>query len=259
MFPRAFVSASPSSGGRSRQLVSVILACCVSMPLMANDRELPSDKYEQPRHKVLEQVGNIEIREYAPMLMAEVDVTGDRGQAARDGFRILARYIFGGNRGQQSIAMTSPVIQVDRSSSKSGEQIAMTSPVTQVERSAAPRGEQVAMTSPVTQVPSAASDAAGEQRWTFAFIMPSKYTLETLPKPETDRIRFRMAPPEKRVAIRFSGFSTQSNLDKHRAELEAFIASRQLKTVGVPVMAFYDDPFTLPWNRRNEWWVALAP
>ncbi len=258
MSPRVFVSTNQSFGRPSYPLLGMIVACCISMPLMANDRELPSDKYEQPRYKVLEQVGNIEVREYAPMLMAEVDVTGDRGQAARDGFRILARYIFGGNRGQQSIAMTSPVTQVDRSASKSGEQIAMTSPVTQVERSAPSRGEQIAMTSPVTQVPSAATDAAGEQRWTFAFIMPSKYTLETLPKPETDRIRFRMAPPEKRVAIRFSGFSTQSNLDKHRAELEAFIAARQLKTVGVPTMAFYDDPFTLPWNRRNEWWVALA-
>ncbi|MFN3628468.1 MAG: hypothetical protein ACK4XK_00195 [Casimicrobiaceae bacterium] len=29
------------------------------------------------------------------------------------------------------------------------------------------------------------------------------------------------------------------------------------ETTGESVMAFYNDPFTLPWNRRNEWWVPI--
>ncbi|MFN9490722.1 MAG: SOUL family heme-binding protein [Betaproteobacteria bacterium] len=213
------------------------LTFTVAASVMAADKKLPSDNYEQPKHRVIEQTGNIEIREYAPMLLAEVDVTGERGSAAREAFRVLAGFIFGGNVSQQRIAMTSPVTQVGN----------------------AGRGEKIAMTSPVTQI--AADGVAGEAgtRWTVAFMMPAQYTLATLPKPETDRIRFRMTEPERRAVIRFSGFSTASNLEKHRLELEQFIADRKLKTTGTPMMAFYDDPFTLPWNRRNEWWVPIAP
>jgi hypothetical protein len=216
-------------------------------------RKLPSDNYEQPKHTVIERAGNIEIREYAPMLLAEVDVEGDRGTAANRGFRLLAGYIFGGNTSRASINMTSPVTQVPQS-----EKIAMTSPVVQAPRTEAaqaPQSEKIAMTSPVTQVP--AGSSGSENLWTVAFMMPSSYTMETLPKPNTDRIRFRVTEPTKRVVIRFAGMSTQSNLQKHRDELMTFLKSRSLTPVTEPAMAFYDDPFTLPWNRRNEWWVDV--
>lgn len=216
---------------------SAALILAFTASAMAADKKLPSDHYEQPKHRVLEQIGAIEIREYAPMLLAEVDVAGDRGSAAREAFRVLAGYIFGGNAGKQGIAMTSPVTQVD----------------------IARRGENIAMTSPVTQVAVEGAIGDGASRWTVAFMMPSQYTLASLPKPESDRIRFRMTEPERRAVIRFSGWSTAPNLEKHRLELERFIADRQLKATGTPMMAFYDDPFTLPWNRRNEWWVPVAP
>lgn len=210
-------------------------------------RKLPSDNYEQPRHTVVERVGNIEIRQYAPMLLAEVDVEGDRGTAANRGFKLLANYIFGGNVSQASINMTSPVTQVPQS-----EKIAMTSPVVQAPRTE-PASEKIAMTSPVTQVPA----QGNENRWTVAFMMPSSYSLETLPKPKTDQIRFRVTEPTKKVAIRFAGMSTQSNLGKHRDELMAFLKARSLTPISTPSIAYYDDPFTLPWNRRNEWWVEV--
>ncbi|TAG80996.1 MAG: heme-binding protein, partial [Betaproteobacteria bacterium] len=63
--------------------------------------------------------------------------------------------------------------------------------------------------------------------------------------------------PVKRVAIVFDGLSTKSNLGTHRELLEAFVKERGLKTKGEYTVAFYNDPFTLPWNRRNEWWVAI--
>jgi hypothetical protein len=216
----------------------ILATVFASQASVASDRSLPSEKYEQPKYRVIEQIGNIEVREYAPMLLAEVVVTGERDQAAREGFKILARYIFGGNKGQQSIAMTSPVTQVPAAEGS---------------------GQQIAMTSPVTQAPLPAITNDSEQRWTFAFMMPARYTEATLPTPLTDRIQFRVAPAEKRAAIRFSGFSTQNNLESHRATLNNFVKARNLSTRGEPIVAFYDDPFTLPWNRRNEWWVALNP
>ena len=49
----------------------------------------------------------IEIRRYAPRLMAVTTMSGDED----DGFRVLAGYIFGGNAQEQKIAMTAPVQQ----------------------------------------------------------------------------------------------------------------------------------------------------
>jgi hypothetical protein len=195
---------------------------------------LPTMAIDEPKHRVIESVGKIELRDYEPALLAEVEVGGERSAAANQGFRILAGYIFGGNQGQTKIAMTAPVTQVPELASNVGEKIAMTAPVTQE-----------------------AIGAGGETRWRVAFMMPSKYTLETLPKPNDERIKFRVSDPVRRVAIVFDGFSSQSNLGAHREQLEAFVKERGLKTKGEYTMAFYNDPFTLPWNRRNEWWVAI--
>ena len=39
-------------------------------------------------------------------------------------------------------------------------------------------------------------------------------------------------------------------------EIDA-LEAKGLKPAGDYVSAFYNDPFTLPWNRRNEWWVPV--
>jgi hypothetical protein len=176
----------------------------------------PAMAYEEPKNRVVETVGAIQIREYAPSIVAEVEVDGDRSEAANKGFRALAGYIFGGNKSVQKIAMTAPV-------------------------------------TPTAQTTS----ADGAQRWRVTFTMPSQYTLENLPKPDNAAVKLTIQPGEKRATIRFSGFSTVDNLAKHRAQHEAFVAERKLETKGAYTVAYYDDPFTLPWNRRNEWWVAI--
>jgi SOUL heme-binding protein len=209
-----------------RALVIIFLAF-IGDPTMAYEE--PKQSVEEPRHSVLEAFGAIEIRQYEPSLMAEVTTTGDRAEAINAGFRILAGYIFGGNKVKEKVAMTALVTREPQPAVS----------------------EKIAMTAPVTQEP------VGEKRWRVAFMMPSKYTLETLPVPSDERITFTVTPAQKRVAIRFSGLSTQSNLNQHRALLEAFVRERELQTTGPYALAFYDSPFTLPWNRRNEWWVPL--
>lgn len=185
---------------------------------------------EEPRHRVIETIGPIQIREYEPTIVAEVEVEGERYAAINRGFRILARYIFGGNQGERKIAMTAPVTQAAE-------------PIRE--------GQKIAMTAPVTQT------SAGGERWRVTFAMPSEFTLETLPIPNDPQVRFRVLPPERRAVIVFDGLSTDANLGRHGAELERFVRERGLEPVGEYVMAFYNDPFTLPWNRRNEWWVAI--
>ena len=53
---------------------------------------------------------DISLRSYPPLVAAEVTLGTDRDQAGNAGFRILAGYIFGGNDGGRSIAMTAPVV-----------------------------------------------------------------------------------------------------------------------------------------------------
>jgi hypothetical protein len=186
-------------------------------------------------------------------LLAEVEVAGEREKAINQGFRILAGYIFGGNTVKQKIAMTTPVTQTD----------AQTSVQSDVQ-TAGPTNMKIAMTTPVTQtaVGAVAAEApVGEvtagQRWRVTFMMPSEFTMESLPTPNDKRIKFVIEPGKKLAAIKFDGLSTVSNLTNHRTQLEAFVKERSLKTSGAYTVAYYNDPFTLPWNRRNEWWVAV--
>ena len=66
---------------------------------------------EQAKYTVIEQQGDIQIREYAPMIIAQASVSGDREAAINQGFQIIADYIFGNNTRAQKAAMTEPVTQ----------------------------------------------------------------------------------------------------------------------------------------------------
>lgn len=179
---------------------------------------------EHPTHTVVSRQQNIEIRDYEPMIVAEVTVTGERKKAINEGFRILARFIFGDNMSQKKMAMTAPVTQ------QSSETIAMTAPVTQ---------------------------QANEKGWVIRFVMPSTYTLETLPRPTDDRISIQSIPKRRQAVIRFSGASSPENLDEHWEKLRAYLKENTLIPQGAPVYAFYNPPWTLPFLRRNEIMVAI--
>lgn len=66
---------------------------------------------EQPDYRVVTSKKNIEVRDYSPMILAEVEISGERKQAIREGFKTLANYIFGHNTSNKKMAMTAPVTQ----------------------------------------------------------------------------------------------------------------------------------------------------
>ncbi len=70
-------------------------------------------EFEEARYSVITQSHeyNIDIRDYNDALIAKVIAAGDRSEAARQGFRSLAKFIFGGNQDERKIAMTAPVLQ----------------------------------------------------------------------------------------------------------------------------------------------------
>ena len=182
---------------------------------------------EEPAYSVVRTHSGFEVRDYAPYVVAEVTVPGPEAEAGNQGFRILAAYIFGKNAGDQSIAMTVPVTQVAE-------------PV------------KIAMTAPVTQ--NASGDGAG---FVIRFTMPATYTLATLPKPLDEKIRLVAQPAARYAVLRFTGFWTQANYDKHLLQLQTLMTEQGQTPLGDPVYARYDPPY-VPWFwRRNEIWMPV--
>ena len=182
---------------------------------------------EEPPFTVELKHGDFEVRNYPPLLVAEVSVTGDRKTAAGKGFRVLAAYIFGNNTRRQKIAMTAPVVQ-------------------------SPVGETVAMTTPVLQT-------GGEGTWIIRFIMPHGSTLESLPRPNNPKVQLHALAAARVAVVRFSGLARQGDVADRTLALSRFVAGQPLRAAGSPSLAQYDPPWT-PWfMRRNEMMIAVAP
>ena len=113
-------------------------------------------------------------------------------------------------------------------------------------------GDKIAMTAPVTQTESGGS-------WTIQFIMPSSYRLDQLPKPSGADVRLRELPPSRRAAIRFSGWWSDALFQTQNAALLRWLQQKGLETEGEPTFAYYNDPFTPGFLRRNEILYDLAP
>lgn len=215
---RHFPSARPSA----RTIVLIAAFCALAAVAVPSLIAMATD---EPAFTLEKKDGQFEIRRYAPLLAAEVTVTGERSAAINAGFRLLADYIFGNNTAHRKIDMTIPVTQQ--------------------------QSETIAMTAPVTQ------QSAGDA-WKVRFMMPASFTAETLPVPNDARVTIIAVPETRVAAVRFSGWSSEANLAEHRALLEGWIQAQRLKPAGTPIAAFYNPPWSLPFLRRNEFLIELA-
>ena len=198
-----------------RHLLFFVLA---AMPLL-------SHAIEEPDYEVIRKLDNVELRQYAPYVVAEVVLGSSAEEAGNQAFPILAGYIFGKNKGEKKFAMTAPVTQT-----------------------AAP--VRMDMTAPVTQ-------AAVPGGMLVQFVLPKGVTLASAPEPLDPRVQLRLVPATTWATIRYSGTWSQSNYEEHLALLKAALEAAGVTTQGEPVLARYNAPFT-PWfMRRNEIWLAL--
>lgn len=190
---------------------------------------------ERPEYEVLSEHDGYEVRQYAPHIVAEVTVEGEFRDALNRGFRKLADYIFGNNTtrdnsrpgGSEKVEMTAPVIEREVPS----EKIAMTAPVIEREQ---PSGSRV-----------------------VSFVMPSKYSLETLPKPNNDEVRLVEVPAKRFAVIRFSGTVSAAKAADMKNKLRELLKRDSIETAGEPMLAQYNPPWTLPPLRRNEVMIEL--
>ena len=66
---------------------------------------------ESPRYEVIKSFEKFEIRNYNAMVLAQTQMNSNLyKESSSMGFKTVANYIFGGNKENQKIAMTSPVI-----------------------------------------------------------------------------------------------------------------------------------------------------
>jgi hypothetical protein len=192
-------------------LGSLILTGCTVMGIRSS---------AEPQYQLLSERGDVQIRQYPPLLIAETVIDADYAQAGNIGFNRLAGYIFGGNQQKQQMAMTAPVFRENA-------------------------GEQIAMTAPVLQ------QAVGN-KWTMAFVMPAGYSLETLPTPIDPQVTIKVLPAKKVAVLRYSGSLNLEKINEKSQLLLAWIEQQQLTPLTAPRSAAYDPPWTLPALRRNE-------
>ena len=193
---------------------------CILMAVFAISTGPPVLAIEEPFYTVMENEGEFELRRYSSYIVAETYIEGSFEQVGGDGFRRLADYIGGKNKKRLPISMTAPVNQK-------------------------PISEKIAMTAPVTQ-------ELENQKWRITFMMPSDYTLDTLPSPDDDRIALRQEKPKNTAVIRYSGTWGKKRYENHEKKLLDWIAKKDWEITGAPVWARYNSPFT-PWFlRRNE-------
>ncbi len=180
---------------------------------------------EEAEYRVVEQHGEIEVRDYAPSIIAEVIVDDEFEDAGSRAFRALFKYIDGNNRAQREIAMTAPVSQ-----QKNPVKIDMTAPVSQ------------------------SRQADG---WAVSFMMPASFTMETIPEPLDPAVKIRPVPSYRAVSIRYSGTWSEENYAEHLEVLRRWLEEHGKEAAGEPVWARYNAPFT-PWfMRRNEILIPL--
>lgn len=175
---------------------------------------------EKAKYNVIERTGKFEIRQYQAQIVAETIVDSGFDDAGNIAFGRLFNYISGNNRSKESIAMTAPVSQKADS-------------------------EKISMTAPVNQQKSGG-------KWSVSFLMPSKYTMETIPEPLDSNVTLREIPPRKMAAVRYSGTWSRKRYEQKKSNLEQFIANKGLKIIGEAIFARYDPPFQLWFLRRNE-------
>jgi len=181
---------------------------------------------ESPSYKIILKDGPFEIRKYDPYIVAEVKIKGSYKDSSGDAFRILAGYIFGKNKNDKSVSMTSPVMIEQR-------------PV------------NITMTSPVqmNQI---------KNNLIMRFSMPSKYNLENLPTPLDKRITLKTVDSKIIAVLRFSWLNSKEKHDTKNNELRKWLKD-YIEYIPNSNYSFagYNPPWTLPFFRRNEVHIEL--
>ena len=174
---------------------------------------------EEQAYSVVGQYEGFELRRYPEYIVASIEVTSSFERAGNAGFRALVRYITGNNQARSKMAMTAPVIQE--------------------------KGVGLMQEYPVLE------QGTGDNH-IVSFVIPSGWTMETLPDPNDPQVVLRQVPVEVVAVASFSGRWSNASYQARLATLERKLKQAGFQIAGVARFARFDPPWT-PWfMRRNE-------
>ena len=114
-------------------------------------------------------------------------------------------------------------------------------------------GEKIKMTVPVMQTKN-----KNEKNWYVFFSMPSKYSLNSLPKPDNETIEFDEIPARYVAVIKFNGIASETLLKRKNARLLEWIKQMNYQPSGESFYSFYNDPLTPGIFRKNEVGITIS-
>ena len=182
--------------------------------------------YEEPVYELVHQATDYEIRVYESYLVAETSVTGGFDQSGNIAFRRLAGYIFGDNR-RTTNAPTDKVQSVTMN-----------------------------MTAPVTRQRISDSD---RDATLYRFVMEREFDLDSLPQPNNENVKLTEEAGGRFAVLRYRGRITEARFNSQVERLRASLARDGIESLGEPISAVYNSPFTPPFLRRNEVLLRIVP
>lgn len=186
---------------------------------------IEANKLERPKYTVIRKLGRgVEIRRYESYTIAEVTFKKPPTfkNATSNGFRKVAPYIFGANRG------------------KGGK-------------------EKMNMTAPVrVELKSSTTSTFDEVK--VSFVMGSTRNPKNLPQPEDGSIKLRTVHPHFMAVVAFSGPPPNESIIAQKRKLveEELVKFTKNKCSGETLVYGYHDPFITPnFLRKNEVGVSM--
>ena len=193
---------------RPRSLLCALCAAALATPgAWAAAGEAP--------YRLVQAIGQIEVRSYPARTVLETDVSGERDDATRRGLRLLTDYLAGRDRPPGAPASRRP----------SRVALPFAQPLLRTETSFG---------------------------WVLQLDLPSGTPLSALPGPADPAVRIRFLPPQSCIVTQVRGTADFQALDRQRRRAEDFARTHGLTLDGPPTMAFYNGPDAAWFLKRAE-------
>ncbi|MBF6025353.1 SOUL family heme-binding protein [Lysobacter niastensis] len=170
-------------------------------------------------------VGHVEIRRYAPALLAHVFAEGGHDAAVGAAREKLADYIHGDNESREKMEMTSPIFQTT--------------------------GEFRMFPIPLRKQPN-------QDGWTVAFFLSNHLDAGEAPLPDDPAIGILESPEVLVATLRYNGYDTEEHRSLAKEELILALAGSRWTVIDHVLWASYDQTFAIPHFRRNEVQALVA-
>ena len=95
-----------------------------------------------------------------------------------------------------------------------------------------------------------------EDSMTMLFMVPKKFDIETLPKPNQSQIKFKNEPAKTVAALQFKGWANDKKIEKYKQKLITALAKLGISHTNNFYFLGYNAPYEV-FNRKNEVIVEL--